>query len=154
MPHPSAVDRGSRLSSTSGGVLFYAGPSMNPLLRVNDLLEVRPCGPAGAEPGDVIVFRDVNSGLIVVHRVVAVGAAGWITRGDNNGGRDTAPVRADQIIGRVSVAWRGAKKIEVAGGRRALRAARILWLRRACGRHVARLLRACPRRLTEDRAGG
>ena len=120
-------------------VLFYAGPSMNPLLRENDLLEISPCRPGSARAGDVIAFENRSARVIVVHRVVADEGRGLITRGDNNGSRDIDPVRADQLIGRVTVGWRGAARFEIAGGRRGLMAARIRWLRRACGTRIGRL---------------
>lgn len=124
-----------------GTLLFYGGPSMYPLLRANDLLEVEPCGGAGALPGDVIVFRHTDDAAVVVHRVVAAGADGLITRGDNNDRADDSPVRASDIVGRVTTACRGAKRIAIAGGRRGLLIARLLRLRRACKMRVARLAR-------------
>jgi len=128
---------------------------MNPLLRENDLLEVAPCGPQSLNAGDVIAYEKPCSGLIVVHRVVAVGVQGLLTRGDNNGSRDTDPVLADQLIGRVSVGWRGSTRFGIAGGRRGLLTARILWLRRACGKVFERLL-GVPQETSHplDTAGG
>lgn len=126
-------------SLESGGVLFYSGPSMNPLLRENDLLELIPCAAAGIMPGDVIAFENRDANQIVIHRVVKIGAGGLLTRGDNNSGFDAAPVHDDQIIGRVATAWRGTSKVDVAGGRHGLLLAQIRWLLQSCRRRcVAR----------------
>lgn len=122
-------------------VLFYRGPSMNPLLRENDLLGLERCGHAGVRPGDVVAFADPASGMVVVHRVISSGPGGLTTRGDNNSRPDDPPVQPSRIIGRVTAAWRGSARIGIAGGRRGLFAARVLWLRRTCRVRLASLVR-------------
>jgi hypothetical protein len=100
----------------------YTGSSMLPLLGEGQLLYVRPQA-ADVAIGDVIVFDDPARGC-VVHRVVSVAPAGFVTRGDNNRLADPLPVLPEQIIGRVELVEANGRIRPVAGGERGLRLAR------------------------------
>lgn len=81
--------------------------SMEPGLPPGTLLVVRPAGTGGLHVGDVVTYQ-LESGKpdVVTHRIVRVeassdGSTRYITRGDANAVADAAPVRAEQVRGRV-----------------------------------------------------
>jgi hypothetical protein len=57
------------------------GGSMLPFLRDGDVLVVRPVGARGIRIGDVLCYEPPSGGLCL-HRVVARGERGFVTRGD------------------------------------------------------------------------
>jgi hypothetical protein len=57
------------------------GGSMLPFLRDGDVLVVRPIGARGVRIGDVLCYEPPSGGLCL-HRVVARGERGFVTRGD------------------------------------------------------------------------
>ena len=57
------------------------GGSMLPFLRDGDVLLVRPVGGIGVRIGDVLCYEPPSGGLCL-HRVVARGERGFVTRGD------------------------------------------------------------------------
>ena len=148
------------------------GRSMEPTLHGQELLDLVPLAPETVRPGDVILFRSSRAAELVVHRVVAVTAAGLRTRGDNNATEDPAPVQPADITGRVVAASRGQRRILIHGGWRGrwiawrVRAVkRALRLTAPVLRYPYRLLRAsgvvarlCPRRwrprVVKTEAGG
>jgi hypothetical protein len=132
----------------------YSGPSMNPILREPDLLEVAPYEGRPVRRGDVVYFRPParergESGrLPVVHRVIQVDAQGGVrTRGDANRSADPYCLRPDAIIGRVVAAQRGGRRRRIAGGRRGLWVGRAGRLWRAVDRAGSRLLNGAYRAL-------
>lgn len=81
--------------------------SMEPGLPPGTLLVVRPVGADALHVGDVVTYQ-LASGKpdVVTHRIVRVEASSdgtrrYITRGDANAVADAAPVRAEQVRGRV-----------------------------------------------------
>ncbi len=99
--------------------LFYKGPSMNPTLRVPDVLSLEPCRNGRIRTGDVIVFSAPDGRGNVAHRVVSVCDDGrLLTRGDNNTEVDGYTVSPAAVIGRVTHATRGGKRRVVHGGAR------------------------------------
>ncbi|WP_295124565.1 signal peptidase I [uncultured Leifsonia sp.] len=81
--------------------------SMEPGLPPGTLLVVRPAGAGGLHVGDVVTYQ-LRSGEpdVVTHRIVRVetssdGTTRYVTRGDANAVADAAPVRAEQVRGRV-----------------------------------------------------
>jgi hypothetical protein len=123
---------------------------MTPTLRPGNLLYVRPTA-RGIAPGDVIVFASSCPDGYTVHRVVAVSAAGVITRGDNNVQPDGQPVPFARVIGRVEMVQHEGRLKPVRGGSQALRAARFGRVARRLGTWVRghlgapyRALRASP----------
>jgi hypothetical protein len=92
----------------------FTGSSMEPAIASGaDVLLV--CGTACA-PGDVVAVR--AAGAVLVHRVVARGRDGtWLlTRGDARLVPDP-PVRAEDVIGRVTGRRAGGGFEDVPGGR-------------------------------------
>jgi hypothetical protein len=100
----------------SVGFCSYTGPSMNPILREGDLLEVKGYGCEPIRIGDVILFKKESVSGIVVHRVIGLSNNGLVTRGDNNIEEDLGLLDSRDVIGRVIAAWRGQRRREVLGG--------------------------------------
>jgi signal peptidase I len=94
----------------------YTGPSMKPILRAGDLLEVTPYNGRQVRCGDTILFFCPEENRNVVHRVVALGAAGIKTMGDNNLYRDPWFVTPEQIAGYVTRAQRGRRWYRIPSG--------------------------------------
>ena len=83
-----------------GGATRYVvvdGASMEPALSRGDLVVVR----AGGEPavGDVVLYRDPEMGVRVLHRVTDVENGRLILRGDANDFLDDAQPRPSEVIG-------------------------------------------------------
>ncbi|MFH1386590.1 MAG: S26 family signal peptidase [bacterium] len=101
--------------------MFYQGPSMNPTLRVGDLLEV--VSYEKNEPvrvGDVVVFVNPSKKKRQgVHRVVSILSSGVKTRGDNSHKVDDDIVPLERIIGRVNIIGRENKRLVVPRGLKA-----------------------------------
>jgi hypothetical protein len=110
--------------------ISYAGPSMNPILKSGDLLEVVPYNGKTIQRGDVILFFCEDENRKVVHRVVAMNAHGVRTMGDNNGCVDPWVVSARHILGHVIRAQRGRRWRRIAGGRAGQWTARVARLMR------------------------
>ena len=87
-------------SGLGGGVTYVTttGNSMEPKLHKGDLVLLRSGPPY--KIGDLVGYRDARMHRMVLHRIVAGTDAGFTTKGDNNGFRDsTHPTSAD-IVGR------------------------------------------------------
>ena len=85
---------------------------MNPLLQRGDTLLVVPYGSEQIQPGDVVLFPHPWRGQ-VVHRVVAVNAAGVTTKGDNNPTVDGRIIAPREIVGRVTAIQRHGRTLPV-----------------------------------------
>jgi signal peptidase I len=96
--------------------IFCRGGSMRPLFHPGDRVNLAPCVVQNTRPGDVIVFNAPGESTRIVHRVVAISAAGVRTRGDANDRDDRWQLSLDEIIGRVLSVERKGKVIPVAGG--------------------------------------
>lgn len=88
-------------------VIVLSG-SMEPEIRVGDLIFLHGADPQSLAVGDVICY--LSSGKAITHRIteIAVGEDGqprYITKGDANNARDRLAVAADQIQG----IWRGGR---------------------------------------------
>ena len=94
----------------------YIGPSMKPLLKAGDILEIVSYKGQEIRPGDVIVFFPPGGNSKVVHRVVAMDSQGIRTRGDNCTDVDPWILNPEQIRGRVVCARRRNKRLRVFGG--------------------------------------
>ena len=94
----------------------YSGPSMNPVLRQPDLLEVLPYEGKRILPGDIVYFQSPEYGYKVIHRVVQVTPDGIRTQGDNNPSEDPYVLLPNDIIGKVIAAWRNGHRRKIAGG--------------------------------------
>lgn len=92
------------------GLIVRSG-SMEPVIGVGDLVVVRPLAKKASpdrssyKAGDIIAYKsEVNSGLIVTHRIIEVknsgGSVEYLTKGDANNNRDQGLVSPDQVLGR------------------------------------------------------
>ncbi len=93
---------------------FYAGPSMRPIFRNGDLLEIEG-NDSPLRKGDVIIFRK-ETARPVIHRIVSMGDDGIKTCGDNNAEIDPWTLRMDEVIGRVVAVKRATRRRPVSGG--------------------------------------
>lgn len=91
------------------------GRSMEPLLKPGDFVIAKVVPISALSRGDLIVVRREDD--LVTHRLVAVDAKGWHTKGDGTRYADT-PISARSIIGRVIAIERGDSLVSVRGGRR------------------------------------
>ncbi len=84
--------------------IIIRGSSMVPTYASGDLVIVRTA--AAYRVGDVVAYRvpdgDVGAGLIVIHRIVAVGQDRLTLRGDNNAAPDPWNPRVADVVG---AAW-------------------------------------------------
>ena len=112
------ADRLSGKKPSSGDIFFCAhiGPSMNPTLTDQDLLEIKPFHNEIPQVGDVIIFQSPSDNYYVVHRIVSIGVNGIQTRGDNNSNIDTYLLMQEDIYGQVIAAQRGNSRRKVANG--------------------------------------
>ena len=83
--------------------VIYRGPSMNPILKKKDILEVIPYKKKPIRCGDVVVFVCPKGGdKLVVHRVISIDSKGIRTRGDNNNCIDPWYLSSQDILGYVA----------------------------------------------------
>ncbi|HEY8348101.1 MAG TPA: signal peptidase I [Symbiobacteriaceae bacterium] len=87
-------------------VLHVISGSMEPALRMGDVILVRPLVPEDdIREGDVITFRAREGTALITHRVVGIVTAGgqpvgYVTKGDANAAPDALPVAREQVVGR------------------------------------------------------
>jgi len=83
-----------------------AGGSMNPALRLGDMVIASKVTPDTIEEGDIIVFRQGE--MMVIHRVIDIEESGesrqFITKGDANDNPDSDLVSPAQVKGKVMFA--------------------------------------------------
>jgi signal peptidase I len=91
---------GSMAPAPLGGATRYAvveGASMEPALSRGDLVLVR----AGGDPtvGDVVLYRDPEMGVRVLHRVTSIESGRLVLQGDANDFVDDARPLPSEVIG-------------------------------------------------------
>jgi signal peptidase I len=96
--------------------LNYIGPSMNPIFKAGDRLQIISYDQGKIRAGDVVVFISPEDGSKVVHRVTSVNSDGIRTRGDNCNHEDDWVLGRENIVGRVVSAQRGNRRFRVLGG--------------------------------------
>ena len=111
----------SRLSQNKPGhgrtfFCAHAGPSMNPTLSGQDLLEIRAYRKKRPKPGDIILFRSPQNECCVVHRIIKVCPGGIQTRGDNNSHADPWLLQPEDAYGQVIAAHRGDTSRKITSG--------------------------------------
>jgi signal peptidase I len=78
--------------------LPVSGTSMLPLLQPGNTVTVIPADPAALRRGDLVVAWQHDR--LLIHRLVAIDARGWHTKGDNNDLADP-PLAGQAILGRI-----------------------------------------------------
>ena len=80
--------------------------SMEPSMHTGSLAVVKEAPVTSLTVGDVITFRNLDSGKLITHRIVRVNNSGsmvdYTTRGDANDTDDFTAVKPEDIIGKVS----------------------------------------------------
>jgi hypothetical protein len=102
--------------SASLKTLHYIGPSMNPLFKAGDRLQIISYDQGKIRAGDVVVFISPRDGSKVVHRVSSVSSQGIKTRGDNCDQVDQWVLDPKQVLGRVTRAQRRNRRRRIFGG--------------------------------------
>ncbi len=115
-------------------------------LEEGDCLWVIPVLFDALQPGDVVAFE--FGGKVVAHRIVGREGNGFATQGDGNDNRDSTPLTAERLIGKVVARERKGVRKAVIGGNRGRQRARILrsicWIRHSSAFWTVRLLRTLP----------
>jgi len=96
--------------------LHYIGPSMNPMFKPGDRLQIIPYDGQEIRRGDVIVFNSPEDGSKVVHRVICIDSNGIKTQGDNCNSEDDWVLSREHVLGRVVSAQRGNRRRRIFGG--------------------------------------
>lgn len=116
-----------REARRGGGTLSFrvASGSMEPLLRVGDVVRVVAVAPAEIGVGDVAAFCAGDD--VVVHRVInrVDDHRGMLFRHRGDAGSSSALVHADRLIGRVSATERDGREVSLLS-RRARAAGKVL----------------------------
>jgi hypothetical protein len=102
--------------SASLEALHYIGPSMNPIFKAGDRLQIISYDQGKIRVGDVVVFISPRDGSKVVHRVSSVSSQGIKTRGDNCDQLDQWVLDPKQVLGRVTRAQRRNRRRRIFGG--------------------------------------
>ncbi len=94
----------------------YLGPSMKPILKPGDRLQIIPYSAEKIRRGDVIVLIPPGGDTKVIHRVVFMDSQGIRTRGDNSTHVDPWILSPNDILGRVVTVKRGKRRLRIFGG--------------------------------------
>ena len=90
------------------GYKFYSvlTGSMEPTIKVGDLVMVKETEPELIKVGDVITFSSESSSNVTTHRVVEIlnknNEIKYVTQGDANNTTDPLPIKSNQLIGKVN----------------------------------------------------
>ena len=126
-------DLSGELLSRGLGVRFRApGTSMHPTIRHMDLVTVEPVAPCNLKRGDIILYRLQNG--FIAHRIVNIEEQNGcgltlILRGDALV-TDDAPVKPEQVLGKVVFVERDHRSIDPYSRRVRLWSMLYLWLAR------------------------
>ena len=120
--------------------VVYTGPSMNPILREPDLLELQPYKTRPVKCGDVICFKAMENGRPIVHRVIRVDDQGIRTRGDNNTRTDPYLLQPTDILGQVVWAQKDLRRRRIYGSTAGVLIGYYCRIRRSISRPLIRLL--------------
>jgi signal peptidase len=130
---PSFTLLSGDLLSRGLGVRFRApGTSMHPTIRHGDVITVEPVAPSKLKSGDIILYRLQSD--FVAHRIVNIKETDgcgltFISRGDASTFCD-APVKPEQILGKIVRLERGNRVIAPYSLRVRLWSRLYLWLAR------------------------
>jgi signal peptidase I len=105
--------------------LEVISPSMSPLIAVGDAVIVQPVVLDDLRCGDVIVVQ--RGAEWVTHRLVAVNANGFHTKGDR-GSQVDPPAAGQDVIGLVAAVERRGRRVDLRTARRQALGRLIAWL--------------------------
>ena len=75
--------------------------SMEPTIKVGDIVIVKQLDANQIKEGDVITFNSKYSNNVITHRIIKANKNNFTTKGDANNTEDLEPVGKSQIVGRV-----------------------------------------------------
>jgi len=104
------------MEHTAPRTINYLGPSMKPILKPGDRLQIIPYSAEKVRRGDVIVFIPPGGVTKVIHRVVSMDSQGVRTRGDNSTHVDPWTLSPNDVLGRVVSVKRGKRRLRIIGG--------------------------------------
>lgn len=82
-------------------VITTHGVSMNPVYYEGDLVVVEKA--RSYQVGEIVAYRTPAQPFVVLHRIIAGDASGFVMKGDNNESTDPHHPTAQQILGRAVV---------------------------------------------------
>ncbi|MGY2077624.1 signal peptidase I [Blastococcus sp. SYSU DS0828] len=90
-------------ASLGGGTTYVStfGNSMEPAFHTGDLAVLSRASTYSV--GDVVAYRSESLDTVVMHRIVAADAEGFVTQGDNNDWLDEDRPTQEEILGRLFV---------------------------------------------------
>ncbi|MBN2106767.1 MAG: GNAT family N-acetyltransferase, partial [Deltaproteobacteria bacterium] len=90
--------------------MMVRGFSMAPCIRDEDLVTIVPLKGSLARVGEVVAFIAPDTGLMIIHRVIARRGEGYVMRGDNASASDGV-IAPENIIGRVTCVTRRGRPV-------------------------------------------
>lgn len=92
--------------ATSRPIVITGSGSMSPAIEMGDIVVVQGVSASSIQVGDIIVFEEPNIGELTIHRVIQIetredGSIYFTTKGDANPSKDSRPVSATNVYGRV-----------------------------------------------------
>ena len=81
----------------STGYTLIVGSSMEPKLHKGDLVLVRKASDYGV--GDLVAYKSRTIDRVLLHRIIALKGAGYVTKGDSNGFTDPGVATRSDVIG-------------------------------------------------------
>lgn len=84
--------------------------SMWPALHTGDLVFVQGVAKEDLKVGDVIVFKNAETGVFTIHRIFSMGEKTLTTKGDANFDPDK-PTPYENVVGRQLILW--GKKVHI-----------------------------------------
>ncbi|GGF42487.1 hypothetical protein GCM10011519_15430 [Marmoricola endophyticus] len=91
--------------STGGRWYDVRTASMGRTAPVGALLLTRPASADAVQVGDLVTFRQPDSGKVYTHRAVEVSAGGIRTKGDVNPAADPWSIDQAHLVGKVVAVW-------------------------------------------------
>jgi len=85
--------------NTQMPIVSVVSESMEPVLHRGDLLLV--VNPEEPKINDIVIYKRLDTGMIIVHRIVGMENDEYIIKGDNNKFPDSPNVKREQILGKV-----------------------------------------------------
>ena len=98
----NAIKNGRKVKIFGFSFSVVVTESMEPTIKVNDVIIIKDYKFSEIKEDDIIVYRNTEYNIDVVHRVISVNDDGTITtKGDNNPIADSVPITEDLFRGKV-----------------------------------------------------